>query len=192
MRVLVRLFVAVEIENSDVLRNVTRFRDAIVSCSKGKGIKGVEDENIHLTLRFIGEVPDSYVPQISECVSRANEFTKFQVRIEGVGAFPSVSRPRVLWVGITEGFDKLRAIRNRLEECLRRYAEPDREEFVPHITVGRVKGSYDNVCLKNVISTYENTLFGLTQVSKVKLKKSILRPEGPVYTDITVVDLKDG
>lgn len=187
-----RLFVAVEIENNEVLRDVIRFRDAIVSCSKGKGIKGVEDENIHLTLRFIGEVPDSYVPQISECVTRASEFTKFQIRIEGVGAFPSVSRPRVLWVGITEGFDKLRSIRSKLEECLRRYAEPDKEEFVPHITVGRVKGSYDPACLKNVISAYENALFGFTQVSKVKLKRSILRPEGPVYTDVTVVDLKDG
>lgn len=183
---------AVEIENNDVLRNVIRFRDAVVSCSKGRGIKGVEDENIHLTLRFIGEVPDDYVPRISECVARVNEFTKFNMRIEGVGAFPSVSRPRVLWVGIAEGFDKLRSIRSRLEECLRRYAEPDREEFVPHITVGRVKGSYDPACLKNAISTYENTLFGLTQVSKVKLKRSVLRPEGPVYTDVTVVDLKDG
>ena len=189
---LVRLFVAVEIENSDVLRNVIKFRDAVVSCSRVRGIKGVEDENIHLTLRFIGEVPDDYIPQISECVMRANEFTKFQIKIEGVGAFPSVSRPRVLWVGITEGFDKLKLIRNRLEECLKRYAEPDREEFVPHITVGRVKGSYDSSCLRNVISTYENTLFGITQVSKVKLKRSILRPEGPVYMDIVVADLKDG
>jgi 2'-5' RNA ligase len=189
---LVRLFVAVEIESSDVLRNVIKFRDAVVSCSKERGIKGVEDENIHLTLRFIGEVPDSYVPQISECVMRAKEFTKFQMRIEGVGAFPSVSKPRVLWVGITEGFDKLRSIRNSLEECLKRYAQPDREEFVPHITVGRVKGHYDPACLKNIISTYENSLFGLTQVTQVKLKRSILRPEGPVYMDVTVVDLKDG
>jgi len=188
----VRLFVAVEIENNDVLKNVTKFRDAVVSCSKGRGIKGVEDENIHLTLRFIGEVPDDYVPYISECVARAKEFTKFQIRIEGVGAFPSVGRPRVLWVGITEGFDKLRSIRDRLEECLKRYAEPDREEFVPHITVGRVKGSYDPICLKNVVSSYENILFGFTQVSKVKLKRSILRPEGPVYMDVTVIDLKDG
>lgn len=187
-----RLFVAVEIENSDVLKNVIKFRDAVVSCSRGRGIKGVEDENIHLTLRFIGEVPEGYVSHISECVARAKEFTKFQIRIEGVGAFPSVSRPRVLWVGITEGFDKLRTIRSRLEECLRSYAEPDREEFVPHITVGRVKGSYDSTCLKNVISSYENTLFGFSQVSKVKLKRSILRPEGPVYMDVTVIDLKDG
>ncbi|MFN3267963.1 MAG: RNA 2',3'-cyclic phosphodiesterase [Zestosphaera sp.] len=187
-----RLFVAVEIENSDVLRDIIKFRDAVVSCSRGKGIKGVEDENIHLTLRFIGEVHENYIPQISECVARASEFTKFQMRIEGVGAFPSVSRPRVLWVGITEGFDKLSSMRSRLEECLRRFAEPDREEFVPHITVGRVKGSYDPACLRNVVSMYENTIFGFTQVSKVKLKRSILRPEGPVYMDVTVIDLKDG
>lgn len=187
-----RLFVAVEIENRDVLKEVIRFRDAVVACSRQRGIKGVEDENIHLTLRFIGEVPDDSLPQISECVRRAGEYVKFQMRVEGVGAFPSPSRPRVLWVGVTEGFEKLRVIRDGLEGCLRPYAQPDRGEFVPHITVGRVKGSFDMQCLKRVLETYENTVFGLSPVTQVKLKKSVLRPEGPVYTDVVAVDLKDG
>ncbi len=187
-----RLFVAVEIEDENVLKGVVGFRDAVVACSRQRGIKGVEAENIHLTLRFIGEVPESYLPQISECVKRAGEYVKFQVRIEGVGAFPSVSRPRVLWVGITEGFDKLRVMRDGLEQCLRSYAQPDREEFVPHITVGRVKGSFDVSCLRNVLASYENLTFGSSQVTQVKLKRSVLRPEGPVYTDVVVVRLKDG
>lgn len=189
---MVRLFVAVEIENKDVLREVIKFRDAVVACSRQRGIKGVEDENIHMTLRFIGEVPESVLPQVSECVRWAEEYVKFQVRIEGVGAFPSASRPRVLWVGVTEGFERLRAVREGLEGCLRPYAQPDREEFVPHITVGRVKGSFDLQCLKRVLEAYEKTVFGTSQVTQVKLKKSVLRPEGPVYTDVVVAGLKDG
>ncbi|MEM2005826.1 MAG: RNA 2',3'-cyclic phosphodiesterase [Zestosphaera sp.] len=187
-----RLFVAVEIENKDVLNEVIKFRDAAVACSKQRGIKGVEDENIHLTLRFIGEVPDDSLPPISECVSRVGQHTKFQMKVEGVGAFPSASRPRVVWVGVSEGFDKLRVIRGELERCLRPYAQPDREEFVPHITVGRVKGSFDVQCLRRVLTSYESTVFGVSQVTRVKLKRSVLRPEGPIYTDVVVAELKDG
>ena len=187
---MVRLFVAVEIENSDVLLRILKVKRYVSSCSKGKGIKPVEDENVHLTLRFIGEVPENLLPEISECVKLASSFPSFTMKILGLGAFPSPSRPRVIWVGVDEGAKKLKELRKQLETCLSRYSKPDRNRFVPHITIARVKGKYDLSCLREILTAYEKHVFGVSSVTQVKLKKSVLRPEGPIYSDVTVVKLE--
>jgi len=185
-----RLFIAVEVEDVEVWRRILEFRDAVVSCSIDSGIKPVEDENVHLTLRFIGEVPEAYLPRISECIQLCSNFTEFTMGIRGVGAFPSLTRPRVIWVGVKEGAEVLRSIHNTLERCVRSYAVEDREEFVPHITVARVKGRYRADCLLDYLRSYEAKDFGTTRVTQVKLKRSQLTPKGPVYTDLVVARLK--
>jgi 2'-5' RNA ligase len=185
-----RLFVAVEVEDVEVWRRIVEFRDAVASCSIDGGIKPVEDENIHLTLRFIGEVPETYLPKISECVQLCSNFAEFTMNVRGVGAFPNLSRPRVIWVGVKEGVEVLRSIRNTLERCVKSYAVEDREEFVPHITVARVKGRYRADCLLEYLKSYEDRDFGITRVTQVKLKRSQLTPRGPIYTDLVVARLK--
>ncbi len=185
-----RLFVAVEIEDPTTLTNIIKFRDSVLACSDSRGFKGVEDENIHITIRFIGEVPDPYVKDVSKCLERAASIPRFSIRVKGVGAFPSLSRPRVIWVGISEGANFLKKLRDMLEPCLRSYAKPDHAEFRPHITVARVKGRFDRACLAEVMRTYEDFEFGLFTVTKVVLKRSILRPQGPLYIDVESVDLK--
>ena len=187
---MVRLFVAVEIENPQVLNEVLKVKAEVASCSRGRGIKVVEDENVHLTLRFLGEVPEQLVQDVGECLKPASSFTKFSMRIAGLGAFPSNARPRIIWVGVDEGAEELRTLRNALEPCLRRFGKPDRNRFVPHITIARVKGSYDRACLANVFSSYGDHVFGTSGVSSIKLKKSVLRPEGPIYTDLAVITLE--
>jgi 2'-5' RNA ligase len=185
-----RLFIAVEVEDVEVWRRIIEFRDAVASCSIDGGIKPVEDENIHLTLRFIGEVPETYLPKISECVQLCSNFAEFTMGVRGVGAFPNLSRPRVIWVGVKEGVEVLRSIRNTLERCVKSYAVEDREEFVPHITVARVKGRYRADCLLEYLKSYEDRDFGITRVTQVKLKRSQLTPRGPIYTDLVVARLK--
>ncbi|MCC6014322.1 MAG: RNA 2',3'-cyclic phosphodiesterase [Desulfurococcaceae archaeon] len=187
---MLRLFIAVEVEDVEVWRRIIEFRDAVASCSIDGGIKPVEDENIHLTLRFIGEVPETYLPKISECVQLCSNFAEFTMSVRGVGAFPNLSRPRVIWVGVKEGVEVLRSIRNTLERCVKSYAVEDREEFVPHITVARVKGRYRADCLLEYLKSYEDRDFGITRVTQVKLKRSQLTPRGPIYTDLVVARLK--
>jgi len=186
----VRLFVAVEIEDPATLTNIIKFRDSVLSCSSNRGFKGVEDENIHITIRFIGEVPDPFVKDVLKCLGMIADIPKFSVRVKGVGAFPSISRPRVVWVGISDGINYLRKIRDTLEPCLRSYAKPDHVEFRPHITVARVKGKFNKACLAEVMRAYEDFEFGSFTVSKVVLKRSILRPQGPLYIDVRSVNLK--
>ncbi len=188
---MIRLFVAIEIEDVETWRRILDFRNSLASCSINGGIKPVEDENIHLTLRFIGEVPDNYVGRIIEYLRVVENFKKFSITVQGVGAFPSVARPRVLWVGITSGVDILRRIRSSFEGQLKSLVGEDREEFVPHITVARIKGRYKVECLSENLRRYEATIFGVSPVTQVKLKRSQLTPKGPIYTDIATFRLKD-
>lgn len=185
---MLRLFVAVEVEDVASWRRILEFRDAVASCGINGGIKPVEDDNIHLTLRFIGEVPDQYLSRIVECLRVVENFEEFSMDISGVGAFPSIARPRVIWVGIRSG-DVLKEIRNSFEACIRSIVGIDREEFVPHITVARVKGRYRAECLASLLRKYELAYFGVSPVTQVKLKKSQLTPRGPIYTDLAVFRL---
>ncbi len=187
---MIRLFVAVEIEDVGSWRRILEFRDAVASCAIDGGIKPVEDENIHITLRFIGEVPEHYLPRIVECLRVVENFESFRMVIRGTGAFPNIARPRVVWVGIGEGADALRRIRSSFEGCLKPLAKEDREEFVPHITVARIKGRYRPECLAAYLKKYESVDFGASPVTQVKLKRSQLTPRGPIYTDVSVFRLK--
>ncbi len=187
----IRLFIAVEVEDEETFRRIIKLRDELLTCSKGaRGIKGVEDENIHLTLRFIGEVSEALLPSIMSCVKGCSNFESFEIEVKGVGAFPSYSRPRVIWVGVGRGADKLKLLRRILDKCLNQIVKPEPQEFIPHITLGRIKGSYDRVCLQTFINTHADEVIGTSKVTKVKLKRSILRPQGPEYHDILEVSLK--
>jgi 2'-5' RNA ligase len=185
-----RVFTAVEIESGEVLSKILKFKSKVASCSQGRGLKPVEDENIHITLRFIGEVPEDSIPAITACVERAESFSPFNIEVRGVGAFPTPSRPKVIWVGVSAGSERLKALRDEMEGCLRPLAKPDRKEFTPHITVARVKGRINLPCLKDLLESYADFIFGQSPVTEVKLKKSILRPQGPIYTDVLRVPLK--
>jgi len=185
-----RLFIAVEIEDEGVLRKIIEFRDAVLACSRGsRGMKGVEDENIHITIRFIGEVPETLLSDIKACVERASRVPRFKVRVKGIGAFPNLSRPRVIWVAIEEGSEGLKELHRAIEPCIRSFAKPERGEYIPHITVARVKGGIDRLCLAKVMEEFKNEDFGSFTVTNVRLKRSVLRPSGPIYSDLHKVSL---
>ncbi len=188
---MVRVFVAVEVENLDVLKEIINARDEVLACTGGgRGIKGVEDENIHLTLRFLGEVSEPLLATIKECVRGLSTFKEFEIEVRGLGAFPSPSRPRVIWVGVGLGADNLKLMRKTLESCVKGLVQPDRAEFKPHITIARIMGSYDRGCLAEILNRYADRVFGRSRITEVKLKKSTLTPKGPIYEDLLVVKLK--
>ncbi len=187
-----RLFIAVEIEDQGVLSKIISLKNQLITCSKGgRGIKAVEDENIHLTIRFLGEVSEALIPSIKACLDRCSEINSFTMKIKGIGAFPSFSRPRVIWVGVDQGVNELKNIRKILDRCLNTIVRPEPQEFVPHITIARIKSrNYDVRCLSNFIETYRDYEIGETPVTMVKLKQSILRPQGPIYKDVATVRLR--
>lgn len=185
-----RLFIAVEIENKEALDKIIRVKDAVLSCGNRKSLKPVKNENIHITLRFLGEISDESVPELIECIRRAEAVKKFTIGIKGVGAFPTASRPRVIWVGVSEGAEELRKLKEIMDPCLNHLAKPERNPYTPHITIARVKGRINSECFKGIIESFGNEFFGYSPIRSVKLKRSILRPEGPIYSDVYVAELE--
>jgi 2'-5' RNA ligase len=177
-----RVFIAIEVEDQDVLRNLIRIRDLIAS--SGADVKPVEDENIHLTLRFIGEVPVSVVEEVCKVLANLKH-SRFEMHVKGVGVFPTIHRPRVVWAGIAEGSSELTELHNMVERELHRLRVPaDREEFTPHITLLRVKSGKGVDKLVKLIEEFKDADFGATPVERIVLKKSTLTPRGPIYTDM--------
>lgn len=173
----VRCFVAVDVDEPSVISRVTRIQQQINGT--GAKLKVVEPENLHLTLRFIGEVGEEQVDRIVRALERI-EFSGFQVEFTGLGAFPNNRRPRVIWIGVRKGAAELAELSVKVNLVLSelRLPKPE-EEFTPHLTIARVKtgiGSLTTFIEKNV-----NVEIGTMTVDSLRLKKSILTPRGPIY-----------
>lgn len=173
-----RLFVAVDL--SDEVRE--KLSPLLAELSKMSGLKTVEKENLHATLLFLGEVPEMKVPQIREELSKI-KFESFKIELSEVGAFPSVSNPRVVWIGAKDD-GKLKMLADEVYERLKKLGFKRDKDFVAHITIARVKRRCEN--LKNFVSIHAKDKFGEMIVDNFKLKQSILRPQGPIYKDVEV------
>jgi len=172
-----RLFIGIEVSN------IPKVYEILESLRRtGADIKLVEHNNLHITLVFIGEIEDSKLRLVKEALHEVR-FNSFKIKLNGVGAFPSINRPKVVWIGITEGFQMLKDIRNSLVKGLRaRGIRPeDEKEFVAHLTLGRVKGPQNLLNLIKFINDNMNIDVGEMIVDSIKLYKSTLTPKGPIY-----------
>ncbi|ADL19530.1 2'-5' RNA ligase [Acidilobus saccharovorans 345-15] len=178
-----RAFIAVDIDRPELVSKLKELEQELESTRVR--MKLVEPENFHITLRFLGEIPDSAVSDIRSGVLPKLRFKPFTLKLSGVGAFPSPNLARVIWVGIVQGFDELKSIRDQLDKLLKdtgiKYESG--EEFTPHITIARLKERSNPEVAKFVLehSSYE---VGEMVVNAVRLKKSILTPRGPIYETI--------
>ncbi len=177
-----RAFIAVDIDKPEIVSRLRLLEEELQQL-KVK-MKLVEPENFHITLRFLGEIPDFTVSDIRSRVLPSLRFRPFVVKLSGFGAFPSATNARVLWVGISEGFDQLKSIRDQLDSLLRQAGiRFEEEEFSPHITLARLKERGGAAVAKFIMdhSSYE---IGEMIVNSVRLKKSTLTPRGPIYETI--------
>ncbi len=149
-------------------------------------------ESFHLTLKFLGDVEEAKVPEIGEAMRRSAEGVGgFDLEIGGVGVFPHLANPRVIWEG-AENVPPLARLQQRLEEELEEIGF-DREDrpFHPHLTLARLKG---RAHFKELVSFVEGEgrkeRAGTVHVTQVHLYQSILRPEGAQYRVLLSVDLQ--
>jgi len=186
---MLRLFIAVDIRDPVLLGRLERLKDAIVAT--GVPMKPVETHNLHITLRFIGETPRHRADEIVDEVLSTINREKFDIVLRGLGAFPGPYRPRVVWVGVSEGARELAEIRDHVEDGLRRLGfRPERARFVPHVTLARIKGSRNIHSLAKLINDMSDYEVGRMTVSKVSLKKSTLTRHGPIYETLWEVNLR--
>lgn len=175
-----RTFVAVPLSGetrSGIERTVAALRP------RTRGIRWVPPGNLHLTLRFLGEVDEVRIPDLSRAIDLATAgIPPFTIRTCGVGAFPGMGSPRVLWVGLEGDLESLLKLQRRVEEELVGLGLPGEDKpFSPHLTVGRA--------LRGTRAWVKGPLQGLDppqemRVHGVHLMKSVLSPEGAVYTSL--------
>jgi len=181
-----RLFVAVDM--SDELRE--RLNELCQLVGKFKGVKPVEKENIHITLMFLGEVPDRRVELVKEKL-RDVRVEPFRLHIRGIGFFPSAGQMRVIWAGVEEGKDEITKLADLVGTSMRKLGFKRDKDFVAHATIARVKriSAEDRRRLLQALDPYINEDFGWMDVKDFRLKKSTLTSKGPIYEDLEVYKL---
>ncbi len=154
-------------------------------------VKWVAPDNFHVTLKFLGNVREDALPEVYSSVEQAvRGLEPFDLSFSGLGAFPSARRARVVWVGIENGVDRLRAMAALVEESLAKLNfEKEEKEFRAHITIGRVKTSRFLDELARGIGEVDARELGVQRVSSVAVMKSELRRDGPIYTSLRVINL---
>jgi len=176
----VRAFVALEVPGEVV--------DALVRTQKeleatGADIKLVERENLHLNLKFLGEISNAEASEVGLRLSRLS-LKGAEVTVRGVGAFPTPARPRVIWAGIAPEDEPLvTPIAEGVIKALEGIGEKDDRSFRPHITLARVRSGRNITTLAEAMRHSAGTVFGKVQLREIKLKSSTLTPNGPIYRD---------
>jgi len=178
-----RAFVAVEINNDEVLESIKKIQSDLDLRAKPVAL-----ENIHFTLLFLGEISEQISFKVQEALSSI-KFVEFDVEFQGIGAFPKVSQPRVIWVGTDEkGGKQLCNLASQIESALSPLGFQSDKPFRSHVTIFRIKNKVRNISDK--LTKFSSEKFGIQRVSEIKFKQSVLTPEGPNYSDLQVIKAK--
>jgi 2'-5' RNA ligase len=144
----------------------------------------VEDGNIHLTLKFLGDVDETQLERVKTVVS-SMDLNPFNLSMKGIGVFPNLRRPRTVWVAVTGGVSEITEIYRRLEDVLERLGfQREKRSFSPHVTIARVRDGRNRDQLAEGIHEMRDLTFGSFKVERIVLKKSVLTPRGPIYSNI--------
>jgi len=179
---MIRTFIAVNV--SDATRRMIDTLQMIFVHAR-QLIRFAPPENVHVTLKFLGEIDPKIVPELTSRIETSiRGFRKFDYICAGTGVFPNVHRPRVLWLGITQGSDMLSNLSKILDEFLRAMPiESETREFKAHITLGRIKEFGKSVMELNQFLEFPFEPIH-NPVEEVILFKSTLTPNGAIYTPL--------
>jgi RNA 2',3'-cyclic 3'-phosphodiesterase len=146
----------------------------------------VRPENIHLTLKFLGNIPAGHVPSVVDVLRIvAPTHGRFNLAAAGLGVFPDIRRPKVIWVGLTSRPDALTPLQQDLDGRLALLGFPREEKpFRGHLTIGRFRAEGHPGPVADAVKRYAATTFGTVAVEEIVLLQSDLRPEGPRYTPL--------
>ena len=149
-------------------------------------VSWVRPENLHLTLKFLGNVHEGQLDKIVHTLSDiASETASFPISLCGVGVFPDAVRPRVIWAGIDKGDAELYALAEQVEQAMFDLGFlTEQRPFRAHLTIGRIKSAAKLPALLKLIDAHDTTPFGEMTVRDMRLNRSQLTPDGAVYTII--------
>lgn len=185
-----RLFIAIHIIPTPKLINILSEFKAKLHQSK---IKWVNEQNMHLTLHFLGDVNNYYINSLNQTLSEtANKYSSAKLILKGIGYFKRNNKPTVIWVGINKN-DTLNRIYLNLKNSLDNLGinHDNKSEYKPHLTLGRIKYLKDKSPYNELISKYSDIQIGEELIKEIILYKSELKQEGPVYTSLGRHSLQD-
>ena len=179
----VRTFIAVELpqEIHDTLR---RLQDVLRGSMPD--VRWTKASNIHLTLKFLGDVQVSRLDAISEALRDvARQFSPFNMSLNGIGAFPNSRKPRIIWVGIDQGADELVQMAQKIDASMKRLGFPrEKRPFRPHLTVGRIRRLEHPVVMTEALERSDVGELGEFTVQRASFIRSQLDPAGSIYTTL--------
>ncbi len=186
-----RTFIAVEL-SAEARRLAAGAQERLRAA--GAALRWVRPELLHYTLCFLGEIPAAQVARaVVATRAAAVGVAPFSVTIGGLGAFPSLARPQVVWLGCTEGAMALENLAGRVRAALSRDRIPmDSRPFRPHLTLGRAKDDRQWGDIVRAIGAHRDIAIGLEWIRTVTVMESRLTPQGPVYTPREQVHLGHG
>jgi len=182
-----RLFVAIKIKPETCF--LDQF-DELKMGLKHEKIKWVEPSNLHLTLKFFGETQEDKIPEIVNALKLGLEkHNKFSLQISTLGIFGSQYNPKLIWAGLQNTNPLMQLVSSVHTELDKIGYFQDRQNFVPHLTLGRIKNLSDKNLFQNIISKYKESYFQEIFVEEVYLFESTLTKLGPLYQIIEKIDL---
>jgi len=184
---LLRAFIAIELPKNTldaIEKQTARMRQTLGTDI----IRWVPTQNMHLTLKFLGDIAASHVDFLKQLLTReAGSHPQFNLQLGGLGSFPTSRRPRILWIGIHAPAD-LTSLQKSIEAGTSRLGyEQEEHAFSPHLTIGRTRQSISQPELQKiraVLDTIQLGNIGIVRVDSIHLIKSDLQPKGSIYTKL--------
>ena len=181
---MMRAFIAIDIGANEEIKKI--FEKLKETNAK---LKLVEPQNLHLTIKFIGEIDKKMVGEIKDVMNEAVKGIKpFKGKIIGLGCFPNFKNIRVIWLGFHDNGESSK-IANYIDEKLVKYGIKRENSYQPHITIARMKSPENKEKVIKIIEENKEKYFGEIDCKSIKLKQSILKPDGPIYTDLEEIRL---
>jgi 2'-5' RNA ligase len=185
---LIRSFLAIELPKP-ILKEIEEVQGDLKLTHAD--VRWVNPEKIHLTLKFFGNIEESRIDLIFKSIEEVLLKTlPFSLEVRGVGAFPNLRNPRVIWMGLIDGKEVLTSLQKQIEIQLEKIGfQPEDRPFHPHLTLGRMKSSRGKEELVGKMEKHKEREFGVFQVERLVLFKSDLKPTGPIYTALKEMKL---
>jgi 2'-5' RNA ligase len=190
MRERVRTFIAIDVDNY-VRERALHLMDILRTANAD--VKWVEPENLHITIKFLGEVLSRDIYHICQAVQKAvANIEPFPLIVQGAGAFPDLIRPRTIWLGFSEGQEQLASLHRSVENALLPLGFPrEGRPFKAHLTLGRVRRSSPGLARLAQLLRDQTEFSGAeTYVEEVIVFSSQLTPEGPIYEPLATLPLQ--
>jgi RNA 2',3'-cyclic 3'-phosphodiesterase len=190
---MIRLFIAILLPQA-VENAVESAQEHIRALDTARSVRWTEAQNIHLTLKFLGDTDPRQVDIVSAAMGEAAQgFKPFSLSIAGLGGFPNLKKPRIVWAGVHGELDTLHGLRDAVERTVSPLGYPTEDRpFSPHLTLGRSRREAGFAALNalgTAIAALDVGEIATWRVSKLSLMRSDLRPEGAIYKEIAKVTL---